>query len=352
MALFGAGAILGGIIGGKLTDKFGFYVVQLFALLSGGIMFVLLGQMSSIITIGITIFFLAVVNESFRPANAVAISQYSTDANRTRSYSLNRLSINLGWALGSYVGGIVAGYNYNLLFWIDGATNIFAAILLLLVLSPKRNKNTPAQAVKNLDNKQQSPYTDIRYLVFTLLTVLFAIAIFQWFSTIPVYFSTQLKLSEKSIGTIMAVNGLIIASIEMVLVSVLEPMQKHLTFIIVGVLLTGLSFMVYNIVPGLFSLAMLSNIIITFGEMLSMPFMNTYMIKSASRGSKGQYAGLYTVAWSTAQILGPYLGALTAEKYGFTTLWWFITFNLLMCAAGFYWLNKKEKLHSRIATTE
>ena len=105
MSLFGAGAIIGALIGGKVTDKLGFHYVQLFTLLGGGIMFIVLGQMKSYTAICITTFFLSMVNEAFRPANSVAIAHYSKDENRTRSYSLNRLAINLGWAFGSALGG-------------------------------------------------------------------------------------------------------------------------------------------------------------------------------------------------------------------------------------------------------
>ena len=100
MSVFGLGAICGGILGGKLTDKFGFYNIQLSALLCGGVMFIVLGQMSSFPAICTCTFALAVLNESFRPANATAVAQYSNENNRTRCYSLNRLSINLGWAAG------------------------------------------------------------------------------------------------------------------------------------------------------------------------------------------------------------------------------------------------------------
>src|SRR6187402_383245 len=106
MSLFGAGAIIGALLGGKITDKIGFYQVQLFTLLFGGIMFIVLGQMKSYVAICFATFFLSMINEAFRPANAVAIAHYSNDVNRTRSYSLNRLAINLGWAFGSAIGGI------------------------------------------------------------------------------------------------------------------------------------------------------------------------------------------------------------------------------------------------------
>src|ERR1700710_307993 len=42
MALFCVGSIAGAFAGGKLTDKFGFYDLQVGALLSGGIFFLVL----------------------------------------------------------------------------------------------------------------------------------------------------------------------------------------------------------------------------------------------------------------------------------------------------------------------
>ncbi len=130
MTMFGAGSIVGGFVGGKLTDKYGFFYTQLICLFLNGLFFILLGFMSSLWQIAICIFILSSVGEGFRPANASAIAAFSTEENRTRSYSLNRLATNLGWAIGPAVGGLLAGYNFKLLFWVDGLTCIFAASLL------------------------------------------------------------------------------------------------------------------------------------------------------------------------------------------------------------------------------
>src|SRR5450631_581069 len=136
MGVFGLGAICGGFLGGRLTDRFGFHRVQLITLTGGGILFILLGQMKSFPLICGCTFLLSLVNEAFRPANSTAIAHYSKEKNRTRSYSLNRLAINLGWAFGGAVGGILASINYHLLFWVDGITNILAMILLRYFLAP------------------------------------------------------------------------------------------------------------------------------------------------------------------------------------------------------------------------
>jgi MFS family permease len=86
VAVYGIGSLVGAFIGGRISDTFGFYKVQLVALFGGGIMFIILGQMDSYVTICICIFFTSMINESFRPANSTAIAFYSTPENRTQSF--------------------------------------------------------------------------------------------------------------------------------------------------------------------------------------------------------------------------------------------------------------------------
>lgn len=335
LAVFGLGSICGGILGGKLTDKLGFYNVQLTALVLGGVMFIVLGQMESFPGICACSFGLAVVNDTFRPANATAIAHYSNEDNRTRSYSLNRLSINLGWAIGGALGGFIASHNYDLLFWIDGCTNIGAALLLRTVLSPTKNSNTPAQKVQKEKVVTHSAYKDKSYLVFVSMTVLFGGMFFQNFSTLPLYFTQELGLTTFFVGIVMALNGLIITVFEMALIFKLEQ-KRHITFFIaLGTLITGIAFVVFNLLPGTHAIAILSTIIITVGEMLAMPFMNTYWVSRTNNHNRGQYAGLYTVAWSLAQVCGPYAGSLIAEHFSFNTLWWVIGGISVVTAIGF-----------------
>lgn len=150
MGLFGLGAMIGAYFGGKLSDRGGFFKVQLVTLLAGGLLFMLLGQIKSYPLICVFTFILSCVNEAFRPANSSAVAFYSHAGNRTRSYSLNRLAINLGWAVGASLGGLIASYDYSLLFWIDGATNILAATLLVLFLRPGKQRRSEISRSKNL----------------------------------------------------------------------------------------------------------------------------------------------------------------------------------------------------------
>jgi predicted MFS family arabinose efflux permease len=321
VGLFGVGAICGGYLGGKLTDKWGFHEVQLFTLGGGGLLFIVLGLMKSYLLICLFTFILSLVNEAFRPANNSAIAQYSKEENRTRSFSLNRLAINLGWAFGGTLGGFIASFNYHLLFWIDGMTNIFAAFLLYYLLRSKP-VTEPEHKSKPVIPLARSAFHDKTYLLFISLVILYGICFFQLFSTLPVFYKNHLQLSEFSIGMLMGLNGIIIVVIEMVLVFRLEAKQKIMLFISTGALLTAGSFIIFNLLPEHPVTAVLSVILVTFGEIFAMPFMNTYWTRRTIPSNRGQYAGLYTMAWSVAQVAGPTSGTWVAGHFGFGYLWW------------------------------
>jgi predicted MFS family arabinose efflux permease len=335
MSLFGLGAIVGSFTGGKLIDKFGYYYVQLMALLLGGTTFIILGQIHSYKGICIGTFTLAVFNESFRPANTVAIAHYSKVENRTRSYSLNRLAVNLGWAVGGALGGLLASFNYVLLFWVDGLTNLLAAILLYITLSPRRNAATEVRR-KEPVIKTHSVYKDRSYIYFVILVFFFALCFFQLFTTIPVFFKEHFHLSVLFIGFVMALNGLIITLFEMITIFSLEGKRPSLHYISIGVLMVSMAFLMLN-VPKLHygMIALLSMFVLTFGEILAMPFMNAYWISRTLSHNRGQYAALYSVAWACAQTIGPYSGSLVAEHGGYRTLWYAVS-SMCIILAFFY----------------
>jgi predicted MFS family arabinose efflux permease len=329
VGLFGAGSICGGFIGGKLTDKIGFYRIQLITLVGGGCLFILLGLMKNYSLICTFTFILSLVNEAFRPANNTAISQYSRPENRTRSFSLNRLAINLGWAVGGTLGGFIAAFNYHLLFWIDGFTNITAAIMLYYLLRPPAASNKE-MASRNLPLEKISPLKDKKFILFMGLSILYALCFYQLYSTVPVYYKEVYRMSESYIGILMGLNGLIIVLIEMVLIFHLESKNKTLIMISNGLMLTALSFVVYIFLPVGPVTGLISVILVTFGEIWAMPFMNNYYNSRASPHNRGQYAGYYTMAWSLAMVIGPTGGSWIAGHWGFNNLWWIATFICLI----------------------
>jgi predicted MFS family arabinose efflux permease len=338
MAAFGTGAILGSFLGGRLTDRFGFHQIQFFSLLLNGILFIVLGQMRTFWQIAICIFVLSSLGEAFRPANSAAVAAYSDDGNRTRSYSLNRLAINLGWAIGPAVGGILASINYTWLFWVDGLTCIFAAVLLHYVLAPGKAKLAPSTTL--VDGKGSSAYKDKVFLQGMIGVLLVSICFFQLFTMIPVYYKDELHLNKAVIGSLMALNGVLIVMVEMILVYKLEIKGRMVRYIIWGTFLIGLSFVMLNIAP-VFMVALGGVLTVTLGEMLLFPFLNNFWIRRSSEQNRGQYAAIYNVAFALGNVLAPTLASQIATRFGFPSLW---TVDFILCtfaALGFFMLRKR-----------
>lgn len=339
MAAFGAGSVVGGFAGGVMTDRIGHYPVQVISLLLNGILFIVLGQMHSFWQFAICIFILSSLGEAFRPANSAAVAAYSNESNRIRCYSLNRLAINLGWAVGPAAGGILASYNYSFLFWADGMTCIIASLLLYILFSAKA---AGANSKKTRQHKQitASAYRDQLFLMGMFCLFLVGLCFFQMFNVVPVYFKEQLHLKESTIGWVLALNGLIIACVEMVLVYKLENRREAVNYLMLGSFLIGASFLFFGISKA-FAFVLLQTALVTLGEMFLFPFMNNFWVRRSNEHNRGQYAAVYTMSFSAAIVLAPTYAAQVATWLGFQTLW-LINFILCCLAAAGYLLLKKR----------
>ncbi|MEO5572484.1 MAG: MFS transporter [Bacteroidia bacterium] len=329
MALFGAGSLPGAFFGGRLVDKIGSYPVMLWSLIAGGIMFIIVGQLHGYLILSIGVFLLSAISEAFRPANMAAISHYSTPETYTRSISLNRLAINLGFSIGPAAGGFLAAYSYSLIFWADGLTCIAAALALLLFIKKKSHAET-IKAHSVTVQKISSPYRDKIYLFFLPVATLYAISFFQFFSTMPLYYKQVEHLTEKQIGWILALNGILVAAIEMIMIYKIEKRWTMYNFIALGASLLIISYLALLAVSGIWWLVVIT-VLISFSEMFALPFMNTFMNSRSDPENKGQYASLYVMSWSVALIATPIIATQVIAHFGYETLWLVLaTFGVLV----------------------
>jgi MFS family permease len=343
ISLFGVGAILGATAGGKLTDMFGFRPVQILSSIIGGAFFLVFAQVDDFTTLCILSLLISFFYDAFRPANFTAIAAYSAPGKETRSYSLNRLATNIGFSFGITMGGIIASFNYKLLFIVDGVVSIAVGIAIFLLL-PAVKGFRKAVKEKLIGITVKKPWEDALFVKFILLTTIFATCFFLMFRVVPVFFKQEWHINEATIGLILGVNGAIIALLEMVMISKLENKRSPQFYIITGVLITGLSFAVLMMPKFLpIVIALLSIVCFTFGEMFSMPFINTFVIKRSNEFNRGMYAAGYMISWSIAQVVAPIAGFYLAEKFGYNVLFICMTAMLILCAYGYSALNYKEE---------
>lgn len=331
IGVFGIGAILGTFVGGKLTDTTGFYQVQFWSLFLNGILFIVLSWMHTFFQIGACMFTIGVVGEAFRPANAAAIAHYSLPENRTRSYSLNRLAVNLGFSIGPAIGGLLA---YQSLFWVDGITCIMAALMLRITLPPVEKK--PDHYHDHASKQVSSVWRDSVYLRFTFFVFLSALCFLQVFSILPIFYREQLHFNKPVVGGLLALNGLIIVVIEMVLVFKLEGRRSPVQYISAGCFFIGLSYLMLNLPLAGLTVALLAMATLTLGEMLMFPFVNAFWVKRSNEHNRGQYASLFTMSFALANVLAPTFGSQVVQHSSYHILWYIVFGFCVIASLGFY----------------
>ncbi|MDP3314426.1 MFS transporter [Lutibacter sp.] len=349
MSCFGLGSLLGSWLGGKLTDKIGYYKVMFWSLFITGFLFIGLQFIHSFYGFALAIFFIMAIADSFRPAMYVALKAYSKPENRTRSLTLVRLAINLGFSFGPFLGGIIITFiGYSGLFWVDGITCILAIILMRNVL---KNKDLLIDKTEIIDDDEFaiiSVYKDKPYWIFLVVVFLMGFVFFQLFTTMPLFYKEVHGLTEVEIGLIMALNGFIIFLFEMPLIHFLEKkFLDKLKLITYGLILFGISFLILNS-SSWAGILIISVLIITLAEMLAFPFTNNFAINRAPEGKEGKYLALYAMAFSCAHIFSAKTGMEVIARFGYTTNWLFMAGLALVAVILMVWLKNTLILERKV----
>ena len=343
MMSFGFGAILGSYIGGKLTDIFGYFFVQFGSLFIGGLLFFVVAEIQTFEMLCISVFILSAFGEAYRPANSVSIAHLSTPESFTRSISLVRLAINLGWAMGPVLGGFFATRNYKYLFWADGVTNILAAIIVLIFLRSKYIKKAKISKAEAKLNRAESPWKDGFFMVFMLFTTIYVMSFSPLFVVLPVYYKEVCSMSEFQIGVLMGINGLLVALVEMLIIYKVEGKYGKLQLIGFGCFLLVVNYLIYMNFTA-YAWMLIGITFATFSEIFAMPFMNSFSLERAKSHNQGQYSAVYSMSWPVAQISSSLLGTQVIGRFGYDALLLVLGGLAVLATLGFFILSQRRAI--------
>ena len=344
MVFFGFGSMLGSWLGGKLSDIIGFYKIMIFSLLVSGFMFFGLQYVTSFYGLCLSVFLIMSVSDMFRPAMFVSLGAYAKPENRTRALTLVRLAINLGFAAGPALGGlIIMSIGYKGLFWVDGLTCIIAILIFWIKVKEKKkstylDKNQPGEVLV------ESVFKDKIYWLFLTTSLIVGIMFFQLFTTIPIYHREQYGLTGRLTGLLLTFNGVLVFFLEMPIVNYIEKHKKDkLKVIILGCFLMSISLflMLVNSWAGILLIMML---FMTFAEMFNFPFSNAFALSRAPKHHQGRYMAIFAMSYSLAHILSAKIGMVLIDTYGYQANWLFMgSLGIIGTLIGVYVFRLVEK---------
>jgi MFS family permease len=338
LTVYGIAALLTMPVSGWLTDRFGSLFVMRGSLLLSGIMLFLFPLAHHFAAILVITFAFAILNESVRPPSLALVSELVKPAQRKQAFALSRLAVNLGMSVGPAIGGILALYSFRILFLADGVTSILAALVLMFAWPATRR--TQASEVKWDDAEDlgreieaegasllpaSHPVADLRafrnrrMLYFLAALIPTQLVFFQLTSTVPLFLVHYLRLPESIYGTVFTLNTLMIVALELPLNNAMAQ-WSHRRTLTLGAFLYAIGFGSFALASG--PIGIFAAVAVwTFGEMILMPGSAAYAAEIAPAGRRGEYMGLYTMSFSFAFSLGPWLGATLLERHGPQALW-------------------------------
>ncbi len=339
MVFFGLGSMLGSYLGGKLTDSIGFYKVMIFSLFVSGLLFFGLQYVTSFYGLCIAMFVIMTIADMFRPAMFVSLGAYAKPENRTRALTLVRLAVNLGFAAGPAMGGlIIMNIGYHGLFWVDGASCIIAISIFWLLV--KEKKKTIEENAVSESEAVKSVYSDRPFWVFLLVIFITGMVFFQLFTTLPLYHQKAYGLTEFQTGLLLTLNGFLIFLLEMPIVNYFDRKKVNkVKLVLVGSLFMALGFYVL-LLNAWAGILVINVLFLTFGEIFAFPFSNSFALGRAPRGQEGRYMAFYSMSFSLAHIMSSKTGMNIFDHFGYLTNWVVMGTLGLVAVACSFWVMK------------
>ena len=340
VSLFGAGSFLSQLTGGELTDRLGRRPVMLMSFFITPIFMVALGLARSLPLIALSTFIVGFFTDLYRPAVGAAIADLVPPESRTRAYGYNYWAINLGAAAAPLLAGLMAGYNYLILFFADAFTTAIFGLIVYFGIRETRPQEAQHTAHTSIGKRIKQLKREPILLAFSLLALFFGMIYTQAYVTLPLDMQMN-GLGPEQYGSTVAINGLLIILITIPISNMAVRWHRFGTMAVSAVFL-GLGFGLTALANNL-PLYMISVATWTLGEIAATSVAPAIIADLSPVELRGLYQGIFGSAWGLAYFMGPLAGGWVFETLGNNVLWYGCLGLGLILAVCYLFMNPTAK---------
>ncbi|MFE9676985.1 MDR family MFS transporter [Streptomyces sp. NPDC006259] len=324
LSSIGLGGIIGTFLGGASADRIGRRPTMVAAHVWTAVSMALLGLSEAPWAVALAALAMGIGATAVRPAMQASLTDLVRPQDRQRAFSLNYWALNAGGAVSAVLAGLMVTHGYTLIFLADACATLLCAVVVLVKVPETRPPHAPkTPGAPHATTTTPPPPTvpvhrDLPFMVFVLMTTVFAAVFQQGTSTLPVVMSGE-GHSPQMYSLVSAVNGLMVVLLQIPLTRLASRRSRPLVLLAGGVLVGwgfGLTALAGSM--GMFALTV---VIWTVGEILQAPAGIAVTADRAPAHQRGRYQGMYGGAWSIAAFLAPACGGWVLDRWGQTTLW-------------------------------
>lgn len=349
----GAG-ILGNLYGGTLFDKIGGYKAILagiiVTLISSGFLIFFHGFVAyAIILVGIGFGSGMIFPSMFAMAGTV------WKEGGRKSFNAIYVAQNVGVAIGAALGGIVASYKFDYIFFANSFMYLCFFVLVFLGYKKMAQDAFIAKAeqtnILEQNNAIKNKTKLHALLILTAGYLICWIAYVQWQTTIATH-TQSLGISLKQYSLLWSVNGALIVLAQPLVSIAVKWFRTLKQQIILGIVIFIGSFVLVANVEH-FTGFMAAMIILTVGEMFVWPAVPTAANELAPEGRAGFYQGVVNSTATAGRMIGPVAGGMIVDLFGMSQLFVVLIgiFVISVATTLVYDRRIKEAQPAKIATS-
>jgi len=345
-SLFG---LVGSIVGGALTDKFGRRKLILFGLTFSGLSSLLFGFAWDIRMLYPLVIIVGLLSRVAGPAHDAMIADILPEAKRQEGYGIMRVAFNYAWIFGTALGGLIAARSFLALFITDAVLSVTVALILYRFLPETKPAADTATKQDETFLKTVAGYRivvrDFAFMGFILAGIVALLVYQQQYSSFPVYLRDVHHINSRSYGVMLSITGLEVVVFQF---WISRTIRKYSPFLMM--MLSALFFMIgfgmINFV-GSFALFIVVVVIITIGEMIFFPTSSALAANFAPVDMRGRYMAVANLAWAIPATIGPGAAGLILDGNHPQLLWVIGGILCAFSALGFYalhlWLGTQKR---------
>jgi MFS family permease len=344
-SIFAVTGVLGSLIGGALTDKFGRKVIIIFGLVisaASSLLFAFAPSLNFIYFAGVIV---GLFGNMAGPARQAMIADVLPEDKRADGYGILRVVVNLAAAIGPAIGGLLAARSYTLLFMMDVITSSITAVIIFLLVPETKPEIIPETSGHREPDETfletLSGYLrvtkDRLYMFFVFGSLLMVLAYMQLNSTLPVFLRNEHGVPNQGYGILLSINASMVVLLQFWITRRIKRFQP-LKIMAWGMVIYAVGFSMYGYVSA-FWLFITAMVIITIAEMLVTPTGQAIVAKLSPEHMRGRYMAVFEFSWTIPTAVGPLAAGLVMDNYNPNWVWYACGISLLLSASIFAGLH-------------
>ncbi len=323
LGIFSLTGLIGQMIGGALTDKFGRRKLIIFGLIFSAISTLSLGfvnHYSALIPLAVVI---GLLSDIAGPAHNAMIADLLPEKQRHEGFGVMRVVGNMAWIIGPTIGGFVAGKSFLALFIIDAVISCVVALLFFLFVAeskPEAKADEPQESILKTFAGYGKVVTNKAYMAFLVACMLMGLVYQQMYNSLSVYMRDYHQMESSKYGFLLTASAIVVILFQF---SIMRYIKKKPPFNMMayGTLFYMAGFSMFGLVKA-YWLFVAAIVVITMGEMLVVPTSQTLATNFAPEDMRGRYMGVFGMTWSIPGVIAPGLAGLIMDNMNPNLLWY------------------------------